>query len=94
MYPTIEANGLSINDIELKGTEDSITFTLFVDLRNRIDENKWLDSMDYTPDKIRVLMDDIREDILYDYRYATVQGFVEDLSSNRTLAKYDGRRLY
>lgn len=90
----VDGTNIPIDNITIKGTEDDITFTVYVDLYNRTLQNEWEDAMIDNPRKIRGLMEYVQEEILRDYKYANVQGFIEDLDSRNTLAKFDGKRLY
>lgn len=90
----VDGTDIPIDDIIIKGTEDNITFTVYVDLYSRTLQNDWDYAMEDNPREIRQLMEYIQEEILRDFRYASVQGFIEDLDSRNTLAKFDGRRLY
>lgn len=90
----VDGTKIPVDDIKIKGNSDDITFTVYIELYNRKLENEWYDAMDDNPRDIRKVMEYIQEEILRDYKNASVQGFIEDLYSNSTLAKFDGRRLY
>lgn len=90
----IDGTEIPVDDIIIKGTEDNVTFTVYIDLYSRTLQNDWAYAMEDKPREIRQVMEYIQEEILRDFRGATVQGFIEDLDSRNTLAKFDGRRLY
>lgn len=90
----IDGTNIPIDDIVITGNEDNITFTVYVDLYNRTLQNDWADTFQDKSRVIRGDMEYIQEEILRDYRHASVQGFIEDLDSGSTLAKYNGLRLY
>lgn len=90
----VDGTEIPVDNISVKGNEDDITFTVYVDLHNRTLKDKWRNAMEDNPREIRQLMDYIDEEIKDEFRYAEVQGFIEDLSTRNTLAKYDGKRLY
>lgn len=90
----IDGADLPIDDIELSGTEDDITFVVYVDLYRLADEKSFKDAMKNNHSKVKGTMDEIRDEILDDYRYASIQGYIEDTYSGDTVARYDGRRLY
>ncbi|NLI90266.1 MAG: copper amine oxidase N-terminal domain-containing protein [Epulopiscium sp.] len=90
----IDGADLPIDDIELSGTEDDITFVVYVDLYKIADEKSFKDAMKNNHSKVKGTMDEIRDEILDDYRYASIQGYIEDTYSGDTVARYDGRRLY
>lgn len=91
---TIDGTDIPIDDIAITGNEDDITFTIYVDLYNRTLQNEWTYALEDNPREIRQLMEYIQEEIKRDYKYASVQGFIEDLYNGSTLAKFDGKRLY
>lgn len=90
----VDGTEIPVDDIIIKGTEDDITFTVYIDLYNRTLQNDWQYAFEDNPRQIRQTMEYIQEEILRDFKYASVQGFIEDLDSRNTLAKFDGRRLY
>lgn len=90
----VDGTDIPVDDITIKGTEDNITFTVYIDLYNRTLQNDWQYAFEDNPREIRQVMEYIQEEILRDFRYASVQGFIEDLDSRNTLAKFDGKRLY
>lgn len=85
---------LSIDDIKVTGNEDNITFTVDLYLSNGTLRSEWDAGYRYNEAEVRRLMLDIKEDIQYDYRHAAIQGYIEDVYSGNTLAKFDGTRLY
>lgn len=93
LHSTIKGTGIPVYDIELTGDEDDVTFIVSVDLHSVSLSKEWDNAMKGSASDIRDLMLSITEEIEYDYRNANVQGFVEDLDSRRTIAKWDGRRL-
>lgn len=94
LVTTVDGTSIPVDDIILKGTEDNITFTVYIDLYNRTLQNTWAYGLEDNPREIRQVMEYIQEEILRDFRYASVQGFIEDIDSGSTLAKFDGKRLY
>ncbi len=90
----VDGTDIPVDDIIIKGTEDNITFTVYIDLYNRTLQNDWAYAFEDNSRQIRQVMEYIQEEILRDFRYASVQGFIEDLDSRNTLAKFDGRNLY
>lgn len=94
LYTKIDKSDIPIDDIVITGNEDNITFTLYVDLYTPLLRYEWEKAAKDNRREIRDLMIDLREDIKYDYRYADVQGFIEDFDSRDTLIKFDGRGLY
>ncbi|HHX62989.1 MAG TPA: copper amine oxidase N-terminal domain-containing protein [Epulopiscium sp.] len=90
----IDGTSIPIDDIIIKGTGDDITFTVYIDLYSRTLQNEWADAMRDNPRKVRLVMEYIQEETLRDFKYATIQGFIEDVDSRNTLAKFDGRSLY
>lgn len=90
----LDGTSIPVDDIKIKGNSDDITFTVYVDLYTRLLQNEWEDTMRDNSRDIRQVMEYIQEEILRDFRNASVQGFIEDYDSGDTLAKFDGRRLY
>ena len=90
----LDGTSIPVDDIKIKGNSDDITFTVYIDLYNRSLQYEWEDAMRDNPREIRQVMEYIQEEILRDFRYASVQGFIEDLDSRNTLAKFDGRSLW
>ncbi len=90
----IDGTEIPVDNIIIKGTEDNITFTVYIDLYSRTLQNDWQYAFEDNPREIRQVMEYIQEEILRDFKGASVQGFIEDLDSRNTLAKFDGRRLY
>lgn len=87
-YKKIDDSGnIYIDNIKLEGDEDNIIFTVTVNLDTLSLEREWDGLSNST---IRDLMWAIEDDIKYDYRYATVEGYIEDYAyRNEMIASYE-----
>jgi len=81
---------ISINDIVIDGDEDHIVFTVTVNLSNRSLRDDWEDLTKHNINIIKELMWDIEDEIKRDYRYAIIDGYIEDYANrNETIARYE-----
>lgn len=95
-YFTKVDGNIFIDKINIKGDEDDITYTVVVTLDTRSLQNEWDDLVDRESSSriIRDLMQDIEEEILRDYKYATVEGFIEDYNNSyNKIADYSNSRV-
>lgn len=85
---------INVDEIRLEGDEDNITFTVVVDLGSKTTLRDWEDLADkevYEGSRvIRDFMYDVEDEILRDYKYATVDGYIVDYANrNEMIASYE-----
>jgi len=85
---------VDVDEIILKGDEDSIVFTVVVNLKSGVSRAAW-DTLEREElyeknNPLTTFMKDVEEAIEYDFRYARVDGYIEDSSSrNQIIASYE-----